>query len=275
MNKIVSGFNSEQYLARIGFIPIADQTVKQRLFHLHRSHVLTVPFENFDPFCKISPSLELDNIYAKVVSHRRGGYCFELNSLFNHLLMEQGYTVDSILCRPFSGEGVRLPLTHRLLSVRIGNKQYLADVGLGGNGWIEPLEMQTDTEQEQFGRIYRIMPEGDGTYTVQLKRKNDFVNAVAFQLKKAEESDFEMSNYYTSTYPESPFVKRMMCTLPTENGRYTLRDGVFKEEYEDEVIERSLTVYNFEKILHDYFSITLPESMKIYIRTKLEVAQYQ
>lgn len=123
---------------------------------LHCRHSFAIPFEDFNPFCHIPVSLDLDRIFEKVILGKRGGYCFEVNLLFQTLLKKLGYQASPIFCRPFSGEGVKLPLTHRLIKVSLEGKLWIADVGLGGNGWIAPLLFQIGEEQEQFGRAFQL-----------------------------------------------------------------------------------------------------------------------
>lgn len=125
-------------------------------------------------------------------------------------------------------------------------------------------------EQVQFGRTYRVREDSESGYVVELKREDTFVKAVAFRLHYAEESDFEMSNYYTSSYPGSPFVTRMMCTLPTFEGRYTIRDNLFKKEYNGKTSQMFLNADTVQNILETYFGVVLTVDMNNYIRGYLE-----
>lgn len=258
-------FNRNEYLARIGFIQQDSENAVERFIRLHRCHSLTIPFENFNPFCRIPVSLNLDDIFEKVIHHHRGGYCFELNFLFQELLKDFGYETRSIFCRPFSGEGVKLPLTHRLTLVYLDKKTWVADVGLGGNGWIDPLLLEPDIEQTQWNRTYRIIKDDTQGYLVQIKSGDTYRNGVAFSTTPAEESDFIMSNHYTSSHPDSPFVNRIMCTLPTPSGRYTIRDTKLKIETNGCIQETELEIQTFEDILRRYFNITLPNEMNQYL----------
>lgn len=262
-------FDIDRYFQRIGFEMIDGENKEAMLIRLHCCHSFAIPFEDFNPFCHIPVSLDLERVFEKVILGKRGGYCFELNLLFQTLLEKLGYKAEPIFCRPFSGEGVKLPLTHRLIKVSLESKLWIADVGLGGNGWIAPLLFQIDEEQEQFGRIFRIVEDARLGYVVERKADGQFKKAVAFRLESAEESDFEMSNYYTSNCPSSPFVNRMMCTLPTEDGRYTIRDTVFRIEGKAGVTKYPLSEDNLQNILEQYFGITLTEEMNRFICKQL------
>lgn len=134
------------------------------------------------------------------------------------------------------------------------------------------MVFQPGAEQVQFGRTFRIMEDGETGYMVELRRDGSFIPAVAFCLHYAEESDFEMSNYYTSSYPLSPFVKRLMCTIPTPEGRYTIRDKSFKIEKNGIVTEQILQTGTFPGVLQKYFGIRLSADMQEHIGNYLDHA---
>ena len=69
------------YFARIGLDP-AGLEGPELLFAMHRAHAMTIPFENLDPYFRRPVSLDPDALFDKLVTRRRGGYCFEMNGLF-------------------------------------------------------------------------------------------------------------------------------------------------------------------------------------------------
>lgn len=82
-------FSDEQrdaYLARIGFreeTSVCKQTL-DRLVYLHQC---SVPFEDLDPVLGVDPlPLDAQSLFDKIVTRRRGGFCFELNGAFRLLL---------------------------------------------------------------------------------------------------------------------------------------------------------------------------------------------
>ena len=68
---------------------------------LHRAHQMTVPFENLSIHLGEPISLDEDDLIGKIVSRRRGGFCYELNGAFAILLeaMGGGFTWGAILLR--------------------------------------------------------------------------------------------------------------------------------------------------------------------------------
>ena len=74
------------YLARIGWEGDAPVT-RKTLDGLVYAHQCSVPFETADLIALgETPSLEMSDLYQKIVVDRHGGFCFELNKMFELLL---------------------------------------------------------------------------------------------------------------------------------------------------------------------------------------------
>ena len=74
------------YLARIGWEGDAPVT-RKTLDDLVYAHQCSVPFETADLVALgETPSLEMSDLYQKIVVDRHGGFCFELNKMFELLL---------------------------------------------------------------------------------------------------------------------------------------------------------------------------------------------
>ena len=74
----------QKYLGRIGYQGDTQPTA-ENLSRLQCAHLYSVPYENMDILWERPIVLEKEALYTKIVEKRRGGYCFELNSLFNAL----------------------------------------------------------------------------------------------------------------------------------------------------------------------------------------------
>jgi len=69
--------NTETYLNRINYqgeIQINLAT----LVELQKAHLQTIPFENLDIHYKRKIILDIQSIYSKIISNKRGGFCYEL-----------------------------------------------------------------------------------------------------------------------------------------------------------------------------------------------------
>ena len=86
-----NSFNAPDYLNRIGYIGSPPEVSIDTLNELHQRHLFTVPFENLDVHLKREISLDIDQSFNKVAPSRRGGFCYEVNNLFHHLLKALGF----------------------------------------------------------------------------------------------------------------------------------------------------------------------------------------
>src|SRR5687768_13890149 len=135
------------YLERIGVggVPIAADFSSLKL--LQRNHLLAVPFENLDIHWKRPIELDTSRFYSKIVANKRGGFCYELNGLFNELLREFGFETRLVSGRVFNGTEHGPEFDHAAIIVKIGSEEYLTDVGFGAFAAL-PLRLVLDTEQD-------------------------------------------------------------------------------------------------------------------------------
>ena len=80
------------YLDRIKFSakPCVDLAT---LKGLQRQHLLNIPYENLDVQLERTVSRGLDDIFAKLVTRKRGGWCYEMNGLLGWSLEQIGFDV--------------------------------------------------------------------------------------------------------------------------------------------------------------------------------------
>src|SRR5258705_13086230 len=87
------------YFERIGYTGSAAPSLAT-LEDLHALHVEAIAFENLSPFLGEPVNLDLASLEAKLVRGGRGGWCFEHNLLFSHVLIALGYDVTRLPARP-------------------------------------------------------------------------------------------------------------------------------------------------------------------------------
>jgi N-hydroxyarylamine O-acetyltransferase len=246
------------YFRRIGFESAAKADLAS-LRVLHFAHATAIPFENLAIQMGEGVSLDLDAIQDKLVRHGRGGYCFEQNSLFLAVLREIGFEADPFEARVRGGEQVR-PRTHMLLRVRLPEGDHLADVGFGGEGLLHPLPMDGEAHP-QFGRAYRVV-EQDGLRALQSKQLVAWADLYAFEPVPRLPVDFEMGNWYTSTHPDSVFMKTLTAQRVTPEGRLVLRNLSFTSVKGDEAEERILDPAEVPKVLRESFGLDIPDGTR-------------
>src|SRR5688572_24693789 len=144
----------EAYLERIGYTGARDASAAT-LRGVHRAHLYAIPYENLDIHLGRPLGLDVPGIYQKLVSERRGGWCYEMNGLLAWALRELGFAVDLLAgAVPRASAGETADGNHLVLLVRLPEGPYLADVGFG-DGFLEPLPLREGTT-EQAGWRFRV-----------------------------------------------------------------------------------------------------------------------
>ena len=96
--------NANLYLTRIGISPEDVSHTYAFLKELQQKHICTVPYENLDILNEKPIDLSGEALFEKIVTHHRGGYCFELGGAVAMLLCELGFPTKSYLGRFLKGE---------------------------------------------------------------------------------------------------------------------------------------------------------------------------
>jgi N-hydroxyarylamine O-acetyltransferase len=218
-------FDLDQYLERIGYRGPREPTLPV-LHALTAAHSETIPFENLDVLLGRPIRLELNAVHDKLVLQRRGGYCFEQNGLFLHVLTQLGFTVAPLsarvrLQRP---RDVTPPRTHLFLRVELEGDSWLTDVGIGAMSLTSAIRLALDVTQETPHEPRRIVEEGGGFFH-QAHFAGVWNDVYEFTLEQMPPIDRELGNWYTSTHPNSHFRKAAMVARAAPDGvRITLLD---------------------------------------------------
>ncbi|GLH67980.1 arylamine N-acetyltransferase family protein [Geothrix edaphica] len=243
------------YLRRIGFAGALEPGL-ETLRALHFAHATTIPFENLDIQLGLPIRLDLASLQDKLVRRRRGGYCFEQNTLFLAVLRAAGFEAIPCEARVRLGAPEVLPRTHMLLIARLAGGSWLCDVGFGGEGLLHPVPLDGQAHA-QFQNLYRVSGEG-GLCVLQSRREEGWEDLYAFQPEARFPVDFEMANHYTSTHPESRFIRTLTAQLPGPEVRRILRNRAYAELRGAEVAGRELAPEEVIPILRDVFGLEVP-----------------
>jgi N-hydroxyarylamine O-acetyltransferase len=155
------------------------------------------------------------------VEDRRGGYCFEQNTLFAAVLETIGFQVTRLAARVRLGAPGIGSRNHMLLAVEADGQKWLVDVGFGGEALLLPIPWRSGETAEQFDWRYRLIAEG-ASFGLQMLRPEGWLDLYGFTPEEQYPVDYEVANYYTSTHPNSFFLKRLMVHLPGPSMRLTL-----------------------------------------------------
>ena len=247
----------DAYLARISVDADRDLTPTiEDLRMLQTRHLLSVPFENLDIHWKRPIVLEIDRFYEKIVGERRGGFCYELNGLFNDLLKSLGFNTRLVSARVFGGErGFGPEFDHAGIIVTIGELEYLADVGFGDFA-AEPLRLIADLEQRDREGDFVIRRAEFGVLEAAKKIDGDLVPEYKFEPIGRDLSEFAEMCDFQQHSPKSHFTKGKLCSMLTGDGRKTLTDTKFVVTANGERSETAVESEEvFERILEVEYGI--------------------
>jgi N-hydroxyarylamine O-acetyltransferase len=232
------------------------------LADLHLAHAMHIPFENLDVLLGRPIRLDLESLHKKLVLDRRGGYCFEQNILFSHVLEKLGFQVTRLAARVrFRATGL-LPRTHMLLKVEADGESWLADVGFGGSGPLLPLQLAAGREQRQFLWTYRLVREQDA-WVLQGRHQDEWSDFYTFTMEPQEIVDYVVANYYVSTHPDSPFTRTLAAQRPTPEARYLLRNRELIVERASGSETTTIADGELPAVLRRYFGLTLPADANV------------
>ena len=108
-----------------------------------------------------------------------------------------------------------------LLAVELEGEQWLADVGFGVPGILEPIRPQPGDEVDQNGWRYRVVEEQPG-FVLQSFYEGEWRDLYLYTLEEQYQADYELANYFTSTHPESGFVTALTVQRITPDLRLAL-----------------------------------------------------
>ncbi len=199
----------------------------------------TFPFENLDILLGVPIRLDFASLQAKLVTGRRGGYCFEQNALFAAALERARLRRHSPRRARASGQRRVRPRTHMTLAVDVDGKRVLADVGFGAYGLLLPVAFDDGRRARQYAWTYRIVDEG-GASLLQSTCGDAWEDLYTFSDEPQHAVDYELANYYTSTHPESRFTQTLTAQQVGPEVRRILRNRIYIEDRGGEISERTL-----------------------------------
>ncbi|NVH76405.1 arylamine N-acetyltransferase [Paraburkholderia sp. JPY432] len=256
--------NLENYFARIGYQGPRAATLEV-LRAIHLLHPAAIPFENLNPLTRQPVRLELEAIERKLVTQKRGGYCFEQNILFANVLMQLGFKVTPMLARVIWGRepGTISPRTHMVLRLDIDGDEWIADVGFGGVTLTAPLRLTAGLAQPIPLGTFRLANAGhDTVYLEVLAPDESWSRVYHVDLRAVEWVDYEISNWYTSTSPDSKFVNNLLaCRVLPELRLALFNDQLNERDAQGQIVsERRLaSAAELADCLRERFGLNLED----------------
>ncbi|EGO54175.1 hypothetical protein NEUTE1DRAFT_124490 [Neurospora tetrasperma FGSC 2508] len=286
----------DRYFRHIGYSPKDAEDDLGRLAMLQLRHMARVPFESltlhYSQHHRLS--LDLEDLFEKIVDKGRGGYCMEVNTFFGAVLRSLGYTLINVGGRVKAGDREYKGWNHMVNIVTINNTRYLVDVGFGSHGSVNPVPLEHNyiftTVSPARGKLeYKSLSQHtDPTnqriwvYSTQENPSAPWKEMYCFAADtEFFPADFEVMNLSTMTSPQSFFVQTVMCMwlLLNDNnndddkqeqpiGLLILHKDYVKRRIGDksEIIEQFESEEQRVKALQKYFGIVLTRKEKEAIR---------
>ena len=211
------------HLARIGLSAPPPATL-EGLRTLQAAHMAHVPFENLDVRMGRALDLVLEALFSKIVTRRRGGYCFELNTLYGALLDALGFARHATMARVWYREPDAVPAqTHVCHVVRLDGHEWITDVGFGGRAPRVPVCLSGEVAEDAEGQV-RARRDADHGYMVERHIAGRWRAQFSTTAAPAHASDLALANHWVETHPDSYFREVALAGLFTPTGRCVLLD---------------------------------------------------
>lgn len=254
----------QAYFARIGFTGEARPDA-ETLVALHRAHLLAIPYENLDVQFGIARTPDPDAAFEKLVTRRRGGWCYEMNGVFAAALDAIGFQVTRL------AGGVRRDLmgdvmvgNHLVLKVDLPDGPWIADVGFG-DGAFDPFPLKPG-EFRSAGFAYRLEHLPDGWWRF---HNSEFGGAPSFDFEERPASPDLLAEkcHWLQTWPESPFVLNATAQRHRAGEILILRGRILKSIRPDSFADHLVTsAEEWMAILARDFDLHVPEAADLWPR---------
>lgn len=266
--------NVQQYWDKLGLTRPTEPLSKDDLDRVICAHQSRIPFENLDACDYRKPiSLGISDLFDKIIVGKRGGYCFELNALFDALLRDAGVETMACLGRSLKDRGYVYPILHRGIIATVDRQRYIVEVGYGGSVPACAIPLIDGAEFESRGQVFRIELHdscwwhivycGSAIKIATAAARGEAVvptPVLAILDAPAALIDFVPLSYYCSTHPDSVFTQIRMINLRTEEGSVSITaDQFVQSTCEGKVAKVVESEAEFQSLVRRYFGMVLPD----------------
>ena len=124
------------------------------------------------------------------------------------------------------------------MRVDLAEESLVVDVGFG-TALTAPLALEAGTEQNTQHESFRLVPVED-EFDLQVKFGDVWTDLYRLSLQEQMPIDYEAVNWYTSTHPESLFVRNVIAARPGLHCRHTLFNDKFTTRHLDGKVDRRI-----------------------------------
>ena len=249
------------YFHRIGYNGAAKPDL-HTLKAIHRAHVFAIPFENLDVQLGRPISAAPEAVFDKIVSRRRGGWCYEMNGLFGWALETIGFDVIRL-----AGAVDRISMgdkaigNHLALIVML-DEPWLADAGFG-MGLVEPTPLKEGRFLNGFlsSELQRIE---DGWWRYVGHEHGD-ASTYDFHPNIRDETLLDKNRYWLQHNAQSPFVMNLVAQRWREHEHVCLRGRVLTRQTRAHKTKETLPdQHAYVAVLRDAFGLEEPDAASLW-----------
>jgi N-hydroxyarylamine O-acetyltransferase len=251
----------QAYFDRIGYAgkPRVDL---ETLTALHRLHLRTIPYESLDVMLRRPGGLDPGAAFDKLVTRRRGGWCYEMNGLLAAVLEDIGFSVTRMSGAVMREERGDIALgNHLVLRVDL-DRPYIADVGFG-DGILEPVPLAPGPHH-CAGYDFRV-EDLDGGWVRFHNHAMGGAPYFDFTLEPASMEQLGATCHWLRTSPDSIFLQTALAFRHTPDGLVALLGRTLRRirpgEKSSELID---SADEFVTALKREFELDVPEAATLW-----------
>ncbi|HYD14579.1 MAG TPA: arylamine N-acetyltransferase [Allosphingosinicella sp.] len=262
----------DAYFARIG-IAAPARADAAALAAIHRAHALAFTWEAADAFL-MRPEGGIDpaRAFERMVTGRRGGWCYEMNGLLGAALAGAGFAVTRLCCgvhRATLGEAAIG--NHLSLRVELEDGPWLVEAGLG-DALPVPIPLRAGAHEQGF--LASAIEPADGEWLRYVNHRHGVASSFDFRPDYADEAVLAATEVWMRTDPGSPFTGALAImrhfpdrieSLVNRTRRTLGAAGLAEREIEDEA--------DFAATLAGPFALDHPDVPALWAKTGEVVAR--
>ncbi|MEF8684107.1 arylamine N-acetyltransferase family protein [Bacillus cereus] len=261
----------KKFFSKLKILP--RENVKFEDLHtilLQMGHLL--PYENIDIMEGNMKEFSRENIEEKLLLKKRGGLCYEINSLLYYFLCDCGFNVYRIAGTLYDPKTRKWNPDdgHALILLQHQNENYIIDAGFASYLPLYPVPFNGASVTSVTGE-YRVRKQNTekGTHVFEMKKgKNGETShffdsdltdtwsiGYAFYLKAINEKKVNAIQNMVIEHPESPVNKANIICKLIEHGHIALTKQSFTETRHGKKIKKEITEKQYHQILKNEFNI--------------------